>query len=70
MECCLKHLKIGFLVAGLMLLLGCESKDTKKSAQPVTQAMAPNIQQTAATPVSAPAAPQEQTPAPAQTAQP
>lgn len=66
----MKHLKIGFLAAGLMLLLGCESKDTKKPAQPVTQAMAPNIQQTAATPVSAPAAPQEQTPAPAQTAQP
>ncbi|MGC2745816.1 MAG: transglycosylase SLT domain-containing protein [Candidatus Angelobacter sp.] len=66
----MKHLKMVFLVAGLMLLPGCESKDTKKSAQPITQAMAPNIQQTAAAHVSAAAAPQEQTPAPTQTPQP
>jgi membrane-bound lytic murein transglycosylase D len=70
MECCLKRLKIIFLGAGLMLLVACESKDTKKSAQPATQAMAPSIQQRAASPVSLSAAAKEQTPAPAQTPQP
>ena len=55
MECCLNRLKMIVLAAGLILLVACESKDTKKSAQPVTQAMAPSIQQTAATPVSLPA---------------
>lgn len=69
MECCLNRLKMVFLAAGLMLLAGCESKDTKKSAQPAIQAMAPSIQQTAAMPVSL-SAPQEKTPAPAQTPQP
>jgi len=69
MECCLKHLKMVVLAAGLISLVACESKDTKKSAQPVTQALAPSTQQTVATPVSLPA-PQQQTPAPAQTPQP
>jgi membrane-bound lytic murein transglycosylase D len=69
MECCVKRLKIVFLGAGLMLLVACESKDTKKSAQPAPQAMAPSIQQRAASPVSLSAA-KEQTPAPTQTPQP
>jgi membrane-bound lytic murein transglycosylase D len=69
MECCLKHLKMVVLAAGLISLVACETKDTKKSAQPVIQALAPSIQQTVATPVSLPA-PQQQTPAPAQTPQP
>jgi len=58
------------LAAGLISLSACESKDTKKSAQPVQQALAPSIRQSAATPVSLEAAPQEPTPAPAQTPQP
>ena len=70
MECCLKYLKIVVLAAGLMWLLGCESKDTKKSAQPAPQAMAPRIQPSAATPVSLAKTPEQQTPAPAQTPQP
>jgi len=68
MECCLKRLKMVVLAAGLISLVACESKDTKKSAQPVTQALAPSIQQTVATPVSLPAP--QQTPTPAQTPQP
>jgi membrane-bound lytic murein transglycosylase D len=60
----LKHLKMVFLGAGLMLLIGCESKDTKKSAQPSPQAMAPSIQRTA-NPASVPAA-KQQAPLPAQ----
>ena len=58
-----------FLAAVLILLIGCESKDTKKSAQPVTQALAPSIQQREATPVSLSTASQQPTPAPAQTPQ-
>src|SRR5579859_2825069 len=58
------------LAAGLISLVACESKDTKKSAQPVTQALAPSIQQTVATPVSLSKTPLEQTPAPAQAQQP
>jgi membrane-bound lytic murein transglycosylase D len=69
MECCLKHLKMVVLAAGLMSLLGCESKDTKKSAQPGQQAMAPSIQQSAATPVSLSKTPEQQTPAPTKTPQ-
>jgi len=64
MECCLKRLKMVFLAAALILLIGCESKDTKKSAQPVTQALAPSIQQREATPVSLSTASQQPTPAP------
>jgi membrane-bound lytic murein transglycosylase D len=51
--------------AGLMLLTACESKETKKSARPVAQAMAPAIQQTATTPApTAAAAPTQQKPTP------
>jgi membrane-bound lytic murein transglycosylase D len=70
MECCLNRLKMIILAAGLISMVACESKDTKKSAQPVPQAMAPSIQQTVATPVSLSKTPQEQTPASAQTPQP
>ncbi len=66
----MKRLKIIFLGAGLMFLVACESKDTKKSAQPAPQAMAPSIQQRAASPVSLSAAAKEQAPAPTQTPQP
>src|SRR6476646_4019866 len=69
MECCLKRSRMVFLAAAL-LLVGCESKDTKKSAQPVTQALAPSIQQKAVTPVSLSNTAEEQTPAPVQTPQP
>ncbi|HZE23806.1 MAG TPA: hypothetical protein VE054_07430, partial [Blattabacteriaceae bacterium] len=65
----MKHLKMVVLAAGLLSLLGCESKDTKKSAQPGPQAMAPSIQQRAATPVSLSKTPEQQTPAPTQTPQ-
>src|SRR6476469_2981867 len=70
MECCVEGLQIVLLGAGLMFLVACESKDTKKSAQPVQQAMAPSIQQTTADPALNPPAPQQQTAAPAQTPQP
>ena len=69
MECCLKHLKIVVLAAGLISLVACETKDAKKSAHPAIQALAPSIQQTVATPVSLPA-PQQQTPSATQTPQP
>src|SRR5882757_10699213 len=68
-SCPVKRFSIFVLSAGLMLLVACESKDTKKSARPVTQAMAPSIQQTAAGP-ELPAAAKQQSPAPAQTPQP
>src|SRR5579859_2605532 len=58
------------LAAGLISLVACERKDTKKSAQPATQAMAPSIQQTVATPVALSKTPLEQTPAPTQAQQP
>jgi membrane-bound lytic murein transglycosylase D len=64
------RLKIVILALGLISLSACESKDTKKSAQPVTQALAPSIQQTAATPVSLSKTTQEQAAAPAPTPQP
>ncbi len=55
--------------AGLMLLVACESKDTKKSATPVTQAMAPGLRQSGTSP-STPSVPTQQaTPAPTQTPQ-
>jgi membrane-bound lytic murein transglycosylase D len=68
-SCPVKRFSIFVLSAGLMLLVACESKDTKKSARPITQAMAPSIQQTAAGP-ELPAAAKQQSPAPAQTPQP
>jgi peptidoglycan lytic transglycosylase D len=61
----LNRSKMVFLAAGLISLVACESKDTKKSAQPVTQALAPSIQQTVAKPVSLSKTPLEQTAAPA-----
>ena len=66
----MNRLKIVILALGLISLSACESKDTKKSAQPVTQALAPSIQQTAATPVSLSKTTQEQAAAPAPTPQP
>jgi membrane-bound lytic murein transglycosylase D len=70
MEGCVKRLSLIVLGAGLMLLVACEGKDTKKSAQPVAQAMAPSIQEMGASSSSVPAAPKQQTPAPTQTPQP
>ena len=52
-----------------MLLVACESKDTKKSARPVPQALAPSIQQPVASPAPA-APPKQQAPAPAPKQQP
>jgi membrane-bound lytic murein transglycosylase D len=66
----LNRLKIVILAAGVISLSACESKDTKKSAQPVAQAMAPSIQQTEVKPVSLSKAPEEQAATPAQTPQP
>jgi len=67
-----KRFSLLVLGGGLMLLAGCESKDTKQSARPVQQALAPSIEVTgAATGHSSPAAANQQpTPAPAQTPQP
>ena len=48
--------------AGVILLTACESKDTKKAARPVPQAMAPSIEIVPATP---PPVPAQQTPTPA-----
>src|ERR1041385_3096709 len=61
-----------FLAAVLMLLAGCESKDTKQSARPAQQALAPSIQVTeGGTGLSSPASKQQPaTPAPTQTPQP
>jgi membrane-bound lytic murein transglycosylase D len=65
-----KRLSIIVLGTGLTFLVACESKDTKKSAMPAPQAMAPSIQErTESTP--APAQPPTQQPAaPVQTPQP
>ncbi len=69
MGCRLNRLKMVILAAGLISLSACESKDTKKSAQPVSQAMAPSIQKTAATPVSLKPSQQQAAPTPVQTPQ-
>ncbi|HET9166226.1 MAG TPA: hypothetical protein VFP11_09520, partial [Candidatus Angelobacter sp.] len=66
----MKRLSTVVLGAGLMLLVACESKDTKKSATPVTQALAPSIQQPPSGPDSLPAAQKQQSPVPVQTPQP
>jgi peptidoglycan lytic transglycosylase D len=58
-----KRFSIVVLGAGLILLVACESKDTKKSAQPVAQALAPSIQTPAAGPASS-VAPKQQAPEP------
>jgi membrane-bound lytic murein transglycosylase D len=66
-----KRLSILVLGGGLILLAGCESKDTKQSARPVQQALAPSIEVTnGVAGLSSPAATQQPTPAPAQTRQP
>jgi membrane-bound lytic murein transglycosylase D len=71
-----KRLSILILGSGLILLVGCESKDTKQSAHPVPQALAPSIEETSgAIGPSSPAAKQQATPAapapaPAHTPQP
>ena len=69
-SCPVKRFSMVVLSAGMMLLVACESKDTRKSAKPVTQAMAPSIQQPAAGPEPLPAAAKQQSPAPVQTPQP
>jgi membrane-bound lytic murein transglycosylase D len=69
-----KRLGILVLGGGLILLAGCESKDTKQSARPVQQALAPSIEVTGTgTSLSSPASPaakQQAAPAPTQTPQP
>ena len=68
---CVKRLTILVLGGGMILLAGCESKDTKQSARPVQQALAPSIEgMGAGTGASAPAAKPQQMPTPAQTPQP
>src|SRR5437660_6252196 len=52
-----------------MLPVACERKDTKKSARPLPQALAPSIQQPVAGPADA-APPKQQTPTPAPKQQP
>lgn len=68
MKTCVKRLSILVLGGGMILLAGCESKDTKQSARPVEQALAPSIEVTGGGtgPSSPAAAKQQQTPAPAQ----
>jgi peptidoglycan lytic transglycosylase D len=71
MELRLKRLTILVLGGGMMLLAGCESKDTKQSARPVQQALAPSMVETGGgTGPSSPEPARQQTPAPAQTPQP
>jgi membrane-bound lytic murein transglycosylase D len=71
MECRVNRLSILVLSAVALLLAGCESKDTKQSARPVQQALAPSIEVTnGVAGLSSPAATQQPTPAPAQTRQP
>lgn len=53
-----------------MLLAGCESKDTKQSAHPVQQAMAPSLEEMGGGSSSLSPAATQQTPSPAQTPQP
>jgi peptidoglycan lytic transglycosylase D len=67
----MKRFGILVLGGGLMLLAGCESKDTKQSARPAQQALAPSIEVTeGGTGPSSPAAKQQPAPAPTQTPQP
>jgi membrane-bound lytic murein transglycosylase D len=64
--------RFGILVlgGGLMLLAGCESKDTKQSARPAQQALAPSIEVTeGGTGPSSPTIKQQPMPTPAQTPQ-
>jgi membrane-bound lytic murein transglycosylase D len=64
-----KRFSLVILGAGLLLLVACESKDTKKSAMPVTQALAPSSHQSAETPSAAASPKQQATPAATQTPQ-
>ena len=67
----MKRFSMVVLGVGLMLLVACESKDTKKSARPVPQALAPSIQGPAASPAVVSATPKQQAaPTPAPTQQP
>ena len=70
----MKRLSILVLGVGMTLLVACESKDTKKSAQPIAQAMAPSLSETGMSTLSGPAASMQQasaqTQTPQQTAQP
>ena len=71
MESWVKRLTIIAAGVGLMLLAGCESKDTKQSARPVQQALAPSIEGTGGGGTDSGLSSQAQpTPAPAQTPQP
>jgi membrane-bound lytic murein transglycosylase D len=45
LEFCVKRLSIAILSAGVLLLASCESTETKKSARPVPQALAPAVHQ-------------------------
>jgi membrane-bound lytic murein transglycosylase D len=65
-----KRFSIVVLGAGLMFLVACESKDTKKSARPVPQALAPSMQKPAAIPAASTAPKQQATPVPAPMQQP
>ena len=71
LKTCVKRFSILVLGGGLILLAGCESKDTKQSARPVQQALAPSIEEMGSgTGPSSPAAKQQPAPAPTQTPQP
>src|SRR5215831_6498614 len=71
MEFCVRRFVILVLGGGLMLLAGCESKDTKQSARPPQQALAPSIEATSSgTGPSSLALKQQAAPAPTQTPQP
>lgn len=72
MEFRVKRLSLLILSAGVVLLAGCESKDTKQSARPAQQALAPSIEVTegGGTGPSSSAAKQQPMPAPTQTPQP
>jgi membrane-bound lytic murein transglycosylase D len=70
LKTCVKRFGILVLGGGLMLLAGCESKDTKQSARPAQQALAPSIEVTeGGTGPSSPTIKQQPMPTPAQTPQ-
>ena len=68
MELCVKSLSVVLLGASVLLLASCDNTESKKSARPAAQAMAPSIQQPATTSSqSNPPTPPAQAPAKAQT---
>jgi membrane-bound lytic murein transglycosylase D len=83
MEYCVKHFGVVILGAGILLLASCDSTETKKSARPPVQAMAPTatvsspqqesstparpVPKATATPASEPTPAQSQPSAPQQT---